>query len=120
MLCADNTLLLLYLMSLQKIVQATYYNVLNYLFESCWQQPFNLWNKFCRPQFIAPTTQIFGYVVNKTIVLSCAGLRVFGINMIQFMPITMQMLTYAVTNCTIIWRMRTGIKWLEKLRFLDV
>jgi hypothetical protein len=31
MLCVDNTLLLLYLMSLQKIVQATYYSVLNYL-----------------------------------------------------------------------------------------
>jgi hypothetical protein len=40
--------------------------------------------------------------------------------MIQFMSITMQVLTYAVTICTIIRRMRTGIEWLEKLRFLDV
>jgi hypothetical protein len=50
---------------------------------------------------------------------SCAGFRAFGVNMIQFMSITMQVLTYAVTICTIIRRMRTGIKWLEKLRFLD-
>jgi hypothetical protein len=51
---------------------------------------------------------------------SCAGFRAFGVNMIQLMSITMQVLTYAVTICTIIRRMRTGIKWLEKLRFLDV